>query len=121
MESWTLDYYDFWQFPKACTVIVDKSKTVELDFFDRVNWVKFQLIDSNLIQLILILISSRVSLPIHFVRMALGRLRSDDLYNATRCYPNPEHRATALAEQVSILFEKTFNYPVLDNILVIWE
>jgi hypothetical protein len=96
----------------ACTVIVDKSKTVELDFL-------IALIDSYFIQLILISISSRVSLPIHFVRMALGRLRSDDLYNATRCYPNPEHRATALAEQVSILFEKTFNYPVLDNILVI--
>ena len=35
--------------------------------------------------------------------MAIGRLRSDDLYNATRCYPNPDHRATALAEQVSLL------------------
>jgi hypothetical protein len=43
---------------------------------------------------------SRVGLPSHFVRMALGRLRSDDLYSASRCYPNPEHRSTALAEQV---------------------
>ena len=63
----------------------------------------------------------RVLIPESFVRMAVGRLRSDDIYNQVipnsnpflfskkqnisqfqaRCYPNPEHRCTAFAEQVS--------------------
>lgn len=34
------------------------------------------------------------------VRMLIGRLRSDDLYNQLACYPLPEHRSTALAPQV---------------------
>jgi WASH complex subunit strumpellin len=37
------------------------------------------------------------------VRMLIGRLRSDDLYNQLACYPLPEHRSTALAPQVRAL------------------
>ncbi len=36
--------------------------------------------------------------------MVIGRLRSDDIYNQVRCYPNPEHRWAALAEQASMLY-----------------
>lgn len=43
----------------------------------------------------------RVLIPENYIRMVIGRLRSDDIYNQARCYPNPEHRCTAFAEQVS--------------------
>ena len=62
----------------------------------------------------------RILIPETFVRMAIGCLRADDIYNQVilnleqsvpeintnnflfqaRCYPNPEHRCTAFAEQV---------------------
>jgi WASH complex subunit strumpellin len=53
----------------------------------------------------------RCELPDPFVRMALSRLRSDDIYNQARCYPNPEHRCTAFAEQASMLFICLFFCP----------
>ncbi|KAK3274509.1 hypothetical protein CYMTET_17305 [Cymbomonas tetramitiformis] len=43
---------------------------------------------------------ARFPLPVKVVRMMLGRIRLDDVYNQIRHYPNPEHRSTALAQQM---------------------
>ena len=51
---------------------------------------------------------SRIPLPENYVRMVIGRLRSDDIYNQTRSYPDPEHRSTALADQASMLYLSLF-------------
>ena len=53
----------------------------------------------------------RALIPEHFVRMVVGRLRSDDIYNQARCYPNPEHRCMAFSEQASMLFVCLFFAP----------
>ena len=42
---------------------------------------------------------ARIPAPKNFVRMAIGRLRSDDVYHQLSCYPDPEHRSTALSVQ----------------------
>ena len=55
----------------------------------------------------------RMVIPEHFVRMVIGRLRSDDIYNQARCYPNPEHRCTAFSEQASMLFVCLFFAPTI--------
>uniref|UniRef100_A0A6B2KWZ9 WASH complex subunit strumpellin n=1 Tax=Arcella intermedia TaxID=1963864 RepID=A0A6B2KWZ9_9EUKA len=47
---------------------------------------------------------NRMKLPRNVVSMIIGRLRSDDVYNQIPSYPLPEHRATALANQASMLF-----------------
>lgn len=39
-----------------------------------------------------------------FVKLVIGRLRSDDVYNLLSSYPNPEHRSIGLANQASMLF-----------------
>ncbi|XP_014669948.1 PREDICTED: WASH complex subunit strumpellin-like [Priapulus caudatus] len=39
-----------------------------------------------------------------FVNMAIGHLRSDDVYNQVAAYPFPEHRSTALATQAAMLY-----------------
>ena len=44
----------------------------------------------------------QVSAP--FVKQLISRLRSDDIYNQTREYPDPEHRSTALAQQAAMLY-----------------
>ena len=44
---------------------------------------------------------ARIPPPKNFVRMAIGRLRSDDVYHQLTCYPDPEHRSTALSVQGS--------------------
>lgn len=54
---------------------------------------------------------SRIKIPEHFVRMVIGSLRSDDIYNQVRCYPNPDHRWTALAEQAAMLYVSLFFAP----------
>ena len=44
---------------------------------------------------------SRFPLPRRLMRLAIARLRSDDLYNQLRHYPNPEHRCAALGGQTA--------------------
>eukprot|EP00005_Dracoamoeba_jomungandri_P006405 CAMPEP_0174262476 /NCGR_PEP_ID=MMETSP0439-20130205/12995_1 /TAXON_ID=0 /ORGANISM="Stereomyxa ramosa, Strain Chinc5" /LENGTH=1153 /DNA_ID=CAMNT_0015347191 /DNA_START=64 /DNA_END=3525 /DNA_ORIENTATION=- len=46
----------------------------------------------------------RIKLPEEMIEMLIGRLRTDDIYNQMQCYPLPEHRSTALANQSSILY-----------------
>lgn len=47
--------------------------------------------------------------------MAIGRLRSDDMYNQLSSYPNPDHRSTALAGQAAMLFVCLFFKPKILN------
>jgi len=47
---------------------------------------------------------SRVPIPKSFVRMLIGRLRSDDIYNQNLSYPLPDHRSTALSTQASMIY-----------------
>jgi len=48
--------------------------------------------------------------------MAIGRLRSDDIYNQITSYPNPDHRSTALATQASMLYVILYFAPdILSN------
>lgn len=59
---------------------------------------------------------ARFALPRAFVRMAVARLRTDDVYNLVQYYPAPEHRSTALAAQSSCLFVILFFAPdILSN------
>lgn len=46
----------------------------------------------------------RVPINPTFISMAIGRLRSDDIYNQVSAYPLPEHRSTALANQAAMLY-----------------
>eukprot|EP01128_Nolandella_sp_AFSM9_P012702 TRINITY_DN9532_c0_g1_i1.p1 TRINITY_DN9532_c0_g1~~TRINITY_DN9532_c0_g1_i1.p1 ORF type:complete len:1160 (+),score=275.21 TRINITY_DN9532_c0_g1_i1:17-3496(+) len=54
---------------------------------------------------------ARVSLPRSNVKMIIGRLRSDDVYNQIPAYPVPEHRSIALATQASMLYVCLFFVP----------
>ena len=47
---------------------------------------------------------NRFPIPQHVLKMVIGRLRSDDIYNQVSAYPHPEHRSTALATQASMLY-----------------
>ncbi|KAG0609828.1 hypothetical protein M758_7G016900 [Ceratodon purpureus] len=47
---------------------------------------------------------NRFPLPRRLMRLAVARLRSDDLYNQLRHYPNPEHRCAALGGQAACLY-----------------
>lgn len=47
---------------------------------------------------------SRFPLPRRLMRLAIARLRSDDLYNQMRHYPNPEHRCASLGGQVACMY-----------------
>lgn len=47
---------------------------------------------------------ARFPLPNRLMRLAIARLRSDDLYNQLRHYPNPEHRCAALGGQAACLY-----------------
>ncbi|CAB4023119.1 WASH complex subunit strumpellin, partial [Paramuricea clavata] len=47
---------------------------------------------------------SRVPISATFIKMLVGRLRSDDIYNQVSSYPLPEHRSTALATQAAMLY-----------------
>lgn len=53
----------------------------------------------------------RVPVNKNLINMAIGRLRSDDIYNQLSSYPNPEHRSTALAGQAAMLFVCLFFQP----------
>eukprot|EP00040_Diaphanoeca_grandis_P027104 m.153504 g.153504 ORF g.153504 m.153504 type:complete len:1159 (+) comp30837_c1_seq2:255-3731(+) len=47
---------------------------------------------------------ARQHVPPTFVKMLISRLRSDDIYNQSREYPDPEHRSVALATQAAMLY-----------------
>lgn len=47
---------------------------------------------------------ARVPVARRCVSMLIGRLRTDDIYHRTACYPLPEHRSTALATQAAMLY-----------------
>lgn len=57
----------------------------------------------------------RYPLPKQFISMAIGRLRSDDIYGQITAYPNPDHRSTALATQASMLYVILYFAPELLN------
>lgn len=59
---------------------------------------------------------SRFSPNEDFVRLVIGSLQTDDIYNMSTSFPNPDHRSTRLAQQGSILFTILFFAPdVLNN------
>lgn len=45
----------------------------------------------------------RVPIKSTFIDLLIGRLRSDEIYNQTLAYPNPEHRSIASANQAAML------------------
>jgi len=47
---------------------------------------------------------NRFALPANVINLVIGRLRSDDIYNATRAYPQPEFRSVALSQQAAMLY-----------------
>lgn len=47
---------------------------------------------------------SRIPIPSEIARMAIGRIRSDDIYNQAIAYPDPDHRSFALSGQASLLY-----------------
>mmetsp|Transcript_25594 Transcript_25594/g.52071 ORF Transcript_25594/g.52071 Transcript_25594/m.52071 type:complete len:1147 (+) Transcript_25594:262-3702(+) len=54
---------------------------------------------------------SRLTPPIPVIRMIINRLRSDDVYNQMKEWPNPDHRCTALSTQAAILYVVLFFVP----------
>lgn len=46
----------------------------------------------------------RIKIPKATIKMIVGRLRSDDVYNRRKAYPSPEHRSTALSTQSAMLY-----------------
>ena len=49
------------------------------------------------------------------IRLAIGRLQTDDIYLMANSYPNPDHRSTRLASQASMLYVILFFAPDLLN------
>ncbi|KAJ7551564.1 hypothetical protein O6H91_06G020600 [Diphasiastrum complanatum] len=49
--------------------------------------------------------------PDSVIHLVIERVRSDDLYNQIRHYPNPKHRSTALAAQAGSLYVLLFYVP----------
>jgi WASH complex subunit strumpellin len=59
---------------------------------------------------------SRFAPNADYVRLVIGCLQTDDIYNMATSFPNPDHRSTRLAQQASILFTILFFAPdVLNN------
>jgi WASH complex subunit strumpellin len=54
---------------------------------------------------------ARFTIAPRHVAMILGRLRSDDVYNMGRVFPNPDQRSVALAQQASMLYVCLFFQP----------
>lgn len=44
---------------------------------------------------------ARIPINEMYINMAIGRLRSDDIYAQIAAYPSPDHRSVALSNQVS--------------------
>ncbi|EGC36216.1 hypothetical protein DICPUDRAFT_151370 [Dictyostelium purpureum] len=58
----------------------------------------------------------RVQLPENVLSMIVGRLRSDDIYNGTESFPQPEHRSVALATQACMVYVILYFIPdILNN------
>mmetsp|Transcript_12766 Transcript_12766/g.36085 ORF Transcript_12766/g.36085 Transcript_12766/m.36085 type:complete len:1178 (-) Transcript_12766:150-3683(-) len=53
----------------------------------------------------------RTNFPEYVIKMVIGRLRSDDIYNQLSAYPLPEHRSTALAQQSAMLYVILYFHP----------
>jgi WASH complex subunit strumpellin len=49
------------------------------------------------------------------IRLAIGRLQTDDIYLMANSYPNPDHRSTRLSAQASMLYVILFFAPDLLN------
>jgi WASH complex subunit strumpellin len=54
---------------------------------------------------------SRFAPNADYVRLVIGCLQTDDIYNMATSFPNPDHRSTRLAQQASILFTILFFAP----------
>lgn len=54
---------------------------------------------------------SRFAPDADFVRSVIGCLQTDDIYQMTTSFPNPEHRSTRLSQQGSILFTVLYFAP----------
>lgn len=58
----------------------------------------------------------RITIKPAFIDIAIGRLRSDDIYNQLSVYPLPKHRSVALSTQASMLYVCLFFAPdILHN------
>ncbi|KYQ93508.1 hypothetical protein DLAC_06205 [Tieghemostelium lacteum] len=59
---------------------------------------------------------ARVPLPESVISMVMGRLRSDDIYNGSSSFPQPEHRSVALATQGCMIYVILYFIPdILNN------
>lgn len=47
---------------------------------------------------------ARFPIKSELIRAVIGRLQSDDIYLMANCFPNPDHRATRLANQAAMLY-----------------
>eukprot|EP00667_Euglena_gracilis_P000875 EG_transcript_875 len=56
---------------------------------------------------------ARVAIKPAVIRMTIGRLRSDDVYQMAANYPDPEHRSTALSTQAAMLYVILFFHDAL--------
>jgi WASH complex subunit strumpellin len=54
---------------------------------------------------------SRLAPPPQVVSMVVNRLRSDDIYNQMKEWPNPDHRCTALSTQAAMVYVILFFVP----------
>ncbi|XP_054154297.1 WASH complex subunit 5-like isoform X2 [Oppia nitens] len=58
----------------------------------------------------------RAQIGSNFVNLVIGRLRSDDIYNQSSAFPQPEHRSVALATQAVMLYVVLYFSPhILHN------
>lgn len=58
----------------------------------------------------------RAQIRPNFISLVIGRLRSDDIYNQSSAYPQPEHRSVALATQAVLLYVALyFSSDILHN------
>eukprot|EP01028_Stygiella_incarcerata_P009464 TRINITY_DN449_c0_g1_i1.p1 TRINITY_DN449_c0_g1~~TRINITY_DN449_c0_g1_i1.p1 ORF type:complete len:1158 (-),score=300.28 TRINITY_DN449_c0_g1_i1:279-3752(-) len=53
----------------------------------------------------------RIPIQKTYIKMIVGRLRDDDIYQQSEYYPSPDHRSTALAPQATMLYVILFFHP----------
>jgi len=58
---------------------------------------------------------ARFKIPASVISLVIGRLRSDDIYNATRAYPHPDDRSVALSQQAAMLYMILYLAPDILN------
>lgn len=56
---------------------------------------------------------ARSPLDADMLRLAIGRLQTDDIYLMDTSFPNPDHRSTRLASQASMLYVTLYFVPTL--------